>query len=216
MFPFDPEFIFTERMKINMDKEAYEGLQQWAADLSGGMIESAAPEQPPGVCTFCDLAPCFVDVHYANLFIGAGSNLEALGLKNNEIRHGLYREAFWLWKGHVGKGVRMNLSHCVTINIQDAYPDPNGNYVGYKSSKDDCLHDDSSEKEAVKPTAKKRSPKSPVESVKPVKKKAATETPFGYPSAVTIMVVSAIRTTVHCPITRKRSSIPMILQLRWC
>jgi hypothetical protein len=178
MFPCDPEFVFTERMKINMSKEAYEGLEMWLKDVTSGMLDSSNDdEKAPVLCKFCGMAPCFVDINYEDLFVGVGTDLEELGLKNKEIRHGMYHEAFRLWKGHVGAGICYKLPHCITSNIHDAYPEANGDYVGFKKGTRNIGDDES--KNDIKTVAKKRPSEDAVEIVA----KKAHKKPFGYPCA---------------------------------
>lgn len=191
MFPFDPEFLFTERMKITMDKEAYEGLKNWHDDTVSGMFDQDLDKK----CKFCGMDPCFIDTNYTHLFLEVGAELEELGLKNNEIRHGMYREAFRLWKGHVGAGVRYELPHCVTVNIHDAYPASNGKYVGFKKGSkggdEENIKPPNNESEDSKLVAAIKESqdsnlvikKRPSEDVKPATKKVCKQA-FGMPDAI--------------------------------
>lgn len=111
-----------------MDKEAFEGLKRWHDDTVSGLLDEAIKEP----CNFCKMSPCFVDEVYDRVFLEVGGELEELGMSNNEIRFGMYRDASRLWTGRVGTGIRYKLPYCVLSNIRDAYPELNGAYVGFK------------------------------------------------------------------------------------
>jgi hypothetical protein len=95
MFACDPEFVFTERMKITMGKEAFDGLKKWHKDTVSGLFDEAINQKEP--CEYCNMCPCFVDEYYQRVFVEVGGELEDLGLLNREIRFGMYRDASRLW-----------------------------------------------------------------------------------------------------------------------
>ena len=55
-------------------------------------------------------------------------------IENKERRKSMYRMFTYLKYGHLGRGVRIPIPECVLTKIQEIYPDPDGEYMGFKES----------------------------------------------------------------------------------
>ena len=51
---------------------------------------------------------------------------------NSETRKKCYRLFLLLWRGHLGKGIRMPLPSCVKDGVRKKFPSADGMYMGYK------------------------------------------------------------------------------------
>ena len=55
-------------------------------------------------------------------------------VENRERRKSMYRMFTYLKYGHLGRGVRIPIPECVLTKIKEIYPDPDGEYMGFKES----------------------------------------------------------------------------------
>ena len=51
--------------------------------------------------------------------------------ERNELRKACYRSFLLLWQGPLGRGKRMPLPSCVLDGVRSAFPNAEGNYMGY-------------------------------------------------------------------------------------
>jgi hypothetical protein len=79
---------------------------------------------PSVLCDLCGHCPCVVDQEEHMIQRAQGKN-------NSAKRQDLY----YKFSARLGYTRRQKLPACVEIGVRKVYPDPGGNYVGYKSKK---------------------------------------------------------------------------------
>jgi hypothetical protein len=113
----DPKFIFTDRMKITMGEDAFEGLKEWHEDTVSRVLDEASNV----ICKYCKAEPCFLDDCYEQVLLGVGGECEELAMTNKEIRYHMYHEASKLWSGNPGRGKRYKLPYCARLGILEEF-----------------------------------------------------------------------------------------------
>ena len=87
-------------------------------------------------CEFCDVSPCDWSVVGRDIVsvIDDMCKNHSAG-SNSQKRYYAYCAYAALKWGYLGKDNRRRIPECVQNAVRGAYPDPNGNYVGFKNSK---------------------------------------------------------------------------------
>ena len=89
-------------------------------------------------CEFCDVSPCDWSSVGRDIVtvIDDMCNTHSTA-SNSQKRYYAYCAFAALKWGYLGKDNRRRIPECVQSAVQVAFPDPNGNYVGFKNSKVD-------------------------------------------------------------------------------
>lgn len=91
------------------------------------------------VCEICGGTPCdwiFLGddiIHKVKQEIDLNKNIRNIVMSNKEIRKEAYKTYVYEKYGFLGKGNRVKCPDCVTESIHKMWPDPNNEYMGYKS-----------------------------------------------------------------------------------
>ena len=86
------------------------------------------------ICDECGLAPCDAVTYEVALAItGAEANKRNNGHYSG-TRHHLYKFYVASKYGSLGRSNRIQIPRCIEIMIHKMYPDPNGEYVGFRNS----------------------------------------------------------------------------------
>ena len=89
-------------------------------------------------CEFCDVSPCdwsSVGKDIVTVIDDMCNTYNAAS--NSQKRYDAYCAYAALKWGYLGKDNCRRIPECVRSAVQVAFPDPNGNYVGFRSSKVD-------------------------------------------------------------------------------
>jgi len=98
--------------------------------------ENLHDEEDDDMCAVCGCTPCdwIVDGEEAVQEIEKEYSSELDTIDNRTLRHSTYKLFFFSKYGFLGKGNRIKIAPCVVDRIRQKWPDPNGEYMGYRSA----------------------------------------------------------------------------------
>ncbi len=85
------------------------------------------------VCPVCGGSPCDWIKYQADILQAYEGMAVADGTPNHLIRKAMYQFYIYMKYGNLGKGNRIPIEQCVVDNIREQWPEPDGDYMGYKS-----------------------------------------------------------------------------------
>ncbi|XP_068098384.1 uncharacterized protein [Hyperolius riggenbachi] len=115
-------------------------------------IESICCQEIPNVLSKMDNLQCILthamipqlctNEEWARIFLFLTHGYNAITLadkdRNRRLRKSIYR-AFTGWvHGYLGRGERRPIPSCVVNKVRQAFPDPEGQYAGFKQSNEDA------------------------------------------------------------------------------
>lgn len=87
------------------------------------------------MCTYCGGTPCsWIELKDEVIQKTIQDLCFEESKTNNQARKLAYRRYIFDRYGYVGKGMRIQLPHCVMSGIRSVWPDANGKYMGFKEA----------------------------------------------------------------------------------
>lgn len=87
-----------------------------------------------GTCRICGSEPCDWEQFGDEILEEVRERCAGPAAVNREKRKAAYGAFVRLKHGVLGRGRRVQISHCVLAKIREEFPDPAGSYMGYRSS----------------------------------------------------------------------------------
>jgi hypothetical protein len=112
--------------------------------MSEEVKESECEEEDVAVCEVCGGTPCEWEefgielMENMKMMYDHGNDGDPVKdrdgniVANSTVRKGAYKLFTYMKFGHLGKGNRIPIPHCVTKKIRERYPEPDGNYMGFQ------------------------------------------------------------------------------------
>ena len=93
-------------------------------------------EDDDNMCAVCGGTPCDWIVYGEEAVedIEKEFSSELNTIDNRTLRHSTYKLFIYSKYGFLGKGNRIKIATCVVDRIRQKWPDPNGEYTGYRSA----------------------------------------------------------------------------------